>query len=55
MTCKAPIKDTLFVLIILAATRDTAALAGFEHADLETATAIVEECATLCEGLRWLR
>ena len=51
MTYKTPIKDTLFVLTNLAPTRDTAALPGFEHADLETATAIVEECAKLCEGL----
>ena len=51
MTYKAPIKDTLFVLTNLAANGDTAALPGFEHADLETATAIVEECAKLCEGL----
>ena len=51
MTYKAPIKDTLFVLTNLAASRDTAALPGFEHADLETATALVEECAKLCEGL----
>ena len=51
MTYKAPIKDTLFVLTNLAANGDTAALPGFEHADLETATALVEECAKLCEGL----
>jgi len=51
MSYQAPVKDTLFVLKELAGLDAVAALPGFDHADLDTAQAIVEECAKLCEGV----
>jgi alkylation response protein AidB-like acyl-CoA dehydrogenase len=47
----APIKDTLFVLKELAGIETIATLPGFESADLDTARAVAEECAKLCEGM----
>ena len=51
MTYQAPVKDTLFVLKELAGLEAVAALPGFEAGDFDTAQAIVEECAKLCEGV----
>jgi Acyl-CoA dehydrogenase N terminal len=51
MTYKAPVRDTMFVLQELAGLEAIAAIPGFEAADADTAQAIVDECAKLCEGV----
>jgi len=51
MTYKAPLKDMLFVLNELAGLDRVAALPGYEHADADTAAAILEENAKLCEDV----
>jgi 3-(methylthio)propanoyl-CoA dehydrogenase len=45
MTYLAPVKDMMFVLEHLADLSQVAALPGFEDAGLETAQAVLEECA----------
>ncbi|MEG1063203.1 MAG: acyl-CoA dehydrogenase [Comamonas sp.] len=49
MTYTAPIKDMLFNMEHLAQIEQVAQLPGFEDAGLETAQAVLEECAKLCE------
>ncbi len=49
MSYRAPVKDMLFNLQHLAGIAAVAALPGFEDAGLETATAVLEECAKLNE------
>ncbi|QXZ11116.1 acyl-CoA dehydrogenase [Comamonas sp. Y33R10-2] len=49
MTYTAPIKDMLFNMEHLAEIEQVAQLPGFEDAGLETAQAVLEECAKLCE------
>ncbi len=49
MSYRAPIKDMLFVLQELAGIADVAALPGFEEAGIDTAQAVLEESAKLCE------
>ncbi|WP_309626911.1 acyl-CoA dehydrogenase [Methylibium sp.] len=49
MSYRAPVKDMLFVMKELAAIDAVAALPGFEDAGLETATAVLEECARFSE------
>ena len=51
MTYKAPIKDMLFDMEHLAQIEQVAQIPGFEDAGLETAQAVLEECAKLCEGV----
>ena len=51
MTYSAPIKDMLFAMEHLARIDQVAQLPGFEDAGLETAQAVLEECAKLCEGV----
>lgn len=48
MTYTAPIKDMLFNMEHLAQIEQVAQLPGFEDAGLETAQAVLEECAKLC-------
>ncbi|MFM8769621.1 MAG: acyl-CoA dehydrogenase [Rubrivivax sp.] len=45
MTYRAPLKDMLFVMKELAGIEAVAALPGYEDAGLETAAAVLEECA----------
>ena len=45
MTYRAPVKDMLFVMQELAGLAAVAQLPGFEDADLDTATAVLDECA----------
>ena len=47
MTYRAPVKDMLFVMNHLAGLEAVARLPGFEDAGLDTATAVLEECAKL--------
>ncbi|WP_334133505.1 acyl-CoA dehydrogenase [Tepidimonas sp.] len=49
MTFKAPVKDMLFAMQHLAQLERVAQLPGFEDANLETAQAVLEECARLNE------
>ncbi|MDM7456823.1 MAG: acyl-CoA dehydrogenase [Tepidimonas sp.] len=49
MTFKAPVKDMLFAMEHLAQLDQIAQLPGFEEANLETAQAVLEECARLNE------
>ncbi|HEU4622507.1 MAG TPA: acyl-CoA dehydrogenase N-terminal domain-containing protein, partial [Burkholderiaceae bacterium] len=49
MTYRAPLKDMMFVLRDLSELERIAALPGFENADAETAQAVLEESAKLCE------
>ena len=49
MTFKAPVKDMLFTLQHVAGLEQVAGLPGFEEAGLDTATAILEECARFNE------
>lgn len=49
MTYRAPLKDMLFVMQELAGIEAVAALPGYEDAGLETATAVLEECARFNE------
>ena len=51
MTYTAPIKDMLFDMEHLAQIEQVAQIPGFEDAGLETAQAVLEECAKLCEGV----
>jgi 3-(methylthio)propanoyl-CoA dehydrogenase len=51
MTYKAPIKDMLFNMQHLAQLEQVAQLPGFEDAGLETAQAVLEECAKLNEDV----
>ena len=49
MSYTAPIKDMLFVLKELAGLDEVARLPGFEDAGIDTAQAVLEESAKLCE------
>ena len=49
MTFKAPVKDMLFALQHLARLDEINRIPGFEDANLETAQAVLEECARLNE------
>ena len=51
MSYSAPLKDMLFNIEHLARIDQVAALPGFEDAGLETAQAVLEECAKLNEGV----
>jgi alkylation response protein AidB-like acyl-CoA dehydrogenase len=49
MTYRAPVKDMLFCMQELAGLEDVAKLPGFEEAGIDTAQAVLEECARLNE------
>src|SRR5215208_2349838 len=51
MTYKAPLKDMLFDIEHLARIDEIAKMPGFEEAGLETAQAVLEECARFNEGV----
>jgi 3-(methylthio)propanoyl-CoA dehydrogenase len=51
MTYRAPIKDMLFCMKELAGLEQVAQLPGFEDANIETAQAVLEECAKFNEGV----
>jgi alkylation response protein AidB-like acyl-CoA dehydrogenase len=51
MTYRAPINDMLFCMKELAALDSVAKLPGFEDAGIETAQAVLEECAKFNEGV----
>lgn len=51
MTYRAPLKDMLFDIEHLAGIAQIAQLPGFEEAGLETAQAVLEECAKFNEGI----
>ncbi|WP_353235452.1 acyl-CoA dehydrogenase family protein, partial [Diaphorobacter ruginosibacter] len=51
MSYVAPLKDMLFDIEHLARIEQIASIPGFEDAGLETAQAVLEECAKLCEGV----
>jgi alkylation response protein AidB-like acyl-CoA dehydrogenase len=51
MTYLAPVKDMLFNMEHLARIEQVAQIPGFEDAGLETAQAVLQECAKLCEGV----
>jgi 3-(methylthio)propanoyl-CoA dehydrogenase len=51
MTYKAPVKDMLFVMKELAGIEAVAQLPGYEDAGLDTAQAVLEECAKLNEDV----
>jgi len=51
MSYRAPVKDMLFVMQALAGIDAVAALPGYEDAGLDTATAVLEECARFNEGV----
>lgn len=51
MSFSAPVKDMLFAMEHLANIEQVAQIPGFEDAGLETAQAVLEECAKLCEGV----
>ncbi|WP_180684014.1 acyl-CoA dehydrogenase [Tepidicella baoligensis] len=51
MTYKAPVKDMLFNMRHLADLEQVAQMPGFEDAGLETAQAVLEECAKLNEDV----
>ena len=51
MTYRAPIKDMLFTMEELAGIDVVASLPGFTEAGLDTAQAVLEECARLNEGV----
>jgi 3-(methylthio)propanoyl-CoA dehydrogenase len=51
MSYRAPLKDMLFVMKELAGIDSIAQLPGFEEAGLDTATAVLEECARFNEGV----
>jgi 3-(methylthio)propanoyl-CoA dehydrogenase len=51
MTYRAPISDMLFCMKELAGLENVAKLPGFEDAGLETAQAVLEECAKFNEGV----
>ena len=51
MSYTAPVKDMLFCMKELAGLEEVAKLPGFEDAGIETAQAVLEECAKLNEGV----
>ena len=51
MSYTAPVKDMLFCMEHLAGLEQVAQLPGFEEAGLDTAQAVLEECAKLNEGV----
>ena len=51
MSYTAPLKDMLFNIQHLADIEQVAKIPGFEEAGLETAQAVLEECAKLNEGV----
>ena len=51
MTYRAPVKDMLFVMKELAGIDAVAQLPGFEEAGIDTAQAVLEECAKFNEGV----
>ena len=51
MTYRAPVQDMLFVMKELAGLEAVAQLPGFEDAGLDTAAAVLEECAKFAEGV----
>ena len=51
MTYRAPIQDMLFDMRELAGLAEVAKLPGFEEAGLDTAQAVLEECARFNEGV----
>jgi 3-(methylthio)propanoyl-CoA dehydrogenase len=51
MTYRAPVKDMLFVMKELAGIDAVAQLPGYEDAGLDTATAVLDECAKLCQDV----
>ena len=51
MTYRAPVKDMLFCMKELAGLDDVAKIPGFEEAGMETAQAVLEECARFNEGV----
>ncbi|MCW7537733.1 acyl-CoA dehydrogenase [Aquabacterium sp. A7-Y] len=51
MSYQAPVKDMLFCMKELAGLEQVAGLPGFEDAGLETAQAVLEECARFNEGV----
>ena len=51
MTYRAPVNDMLFCMKELAGLEEVAKLPGFEDAGLETAQAVLEECAKFNEGV----
>ena len=51
MSFSVPVKDMLFAMEHLANLDQVAQIPGFEDANLETAQAVLEECAKLCEGV----
>jgi 3-(methylthio)propanoyl-CoA dehydrogenase len=51
MTYKAPVKDMLFAMEHVAHLAEVAKIPGFEEAGLETAQAVLEECAKFNEGV----
>ncbi len=51
MTYRAPLKDMLFCMKELAGLEEVAKLPGFEEAGIETAQAVLDECAKFNEGV----
>ncbi|MCB2069340.1 MAG: acyl-CoA dehydrogenase N-terminal domain-containing protein, partial [Ottowia sp.] len=51
MSYQAPVKDMLFDIEHLANIEEIASIPGFEDAGLETAQAVLEECARFNEGV----
>ncbi len=51
MSYRAPVKDMLFCMQELAGLEEVARIPGFEDAGIETAQAVLEECAKLNEGV----
>ncbi len=51
MSYRAPVRDMLFVMKELAGIEAVAALPGFEDAGLDTAAAVLEECAKFNQGV----
>lgn len=51
MSYRAPVKDMLFCMKELAGLAEVAKLPGFEDAGVETAQAVLEECARFNEGV----
>ena len=51
MSYQAPVKDLLFCMTELAGLDQIATLPGFEDAGLDTAQAVLEECARFNEGV----
>ena len=51
MPYRAPVKDMLFVMQALAHIEAVAALPGFEDAGIDTAQAVLEECAKFNQGV----